>query len=49
MLRIRLLAGMKDKEPSQELQIHNDITLEQIKQQLDTKRKNYTEPNVRDG
>ena len=34
MLRIRLLAGMKDKEPSGELQIHDDITLEQIKQQL---------------
>lgn len=33
---IRILSGMKDKEPSRELQIHNDITLEQIKQQLKT-------------
>lgn len=37
MLRVRLLAGIKDKELSRELQINDDITLDQIKQQLRTK------------
>ena len=37
MLRIRLLAGMKDKDLSRELQINNNITLDQIKRQLRTK------------
>ena len=32
MLRIRLLAGMRDKDLSRELQINNNITLDQIKQ-----------------
>jgi hypothetical protein len=37
MLRTRLLAGMRDKELSRELQLNADITLNQIKQQLRTK------------
>ncbi|XP_067947271.1 uncharacterized protein [Watersipora subatra] len=37
MLRTQLLAGMKDKELSRELQLRADITLEQIKQQMRTK------------
>ena len=36
MLRIRLLAGMKDKELSRQLQVDSNITLEQIKKQLRT-------------
>ena len=36
-MRIRLLAGMRDKDLSRELQINDNITLNQIKQQLRTK------------
>jgi hypothetical protein len=34
MMRTRLLAGMQDKELSRELQLRDNITLDQIKQQL---------------
>jgi len=37
MMRIRLLAGMKDKDLSRDLQVKDNITLDQIKQQLRTK------------
>ena len=37
MLRTRLLAGMKDKTLSRELQINANITLDEIKQQMRTK------------
>ena len=37
MMRIRLLAGMRDKDLSRKLEINDSITLDQIKQQLRTK------------
>ena len=37
MMRTRLLAGMRDKELSRELQLNVNITLEEIKQQMRTK------------